>query len=410
MKNRLNKYLKFFLPLYILVLFPFPSKSLGYSIALWLNDFVLIGYLLIQIFHNKFCLPRTRTFSLLLGFLFLNFMGILSSMLMGNLTTVRVITEIVRSLEYIIIYVYFYNVFRIIHSKSGDIEALLVKHLQIILLAVFSITVIELFNLPGKELLRNLYEMGKSGNIYQYYNRIVGTLRNPNFYGLWLSIIAIFVYLTRIKALHKLILLLISMIFLYFTGSRTSLVGFVITIVIVAILQMIKSRRNIKLPLVILLLSLASFYLLSNNYQDLFYSVRLRVGIEELHSLGGRVEIWNRYFDEILASPIIGVGIQKSNDLIFDNTYVQYAYYYGFVGLLFLMTFIIRNFFRNIVIYFRTKPVDNLQLFFLGVQLIVIISTFTVQIFDVLQISLFYFMGLSYLDLSKNKLLNNESR
>lgn len=369
--------------------------------ALWMSDLVLMGYLLLIILVKKFNIPMTKTFLFFCVLLLLNLIGMINSLISGNISSFRVIAEAIRSVEYIIIYVYFCNIFKLLKNAGMSIEELLKKNLIKIVVTVFTISIIELFNLPVKELLRSLYDMDKSGNIFQYYNRIVGTLRNPNFYGIWLSIIILFFYMVKMRIVYKILLLSLSGFFLYFTGSRTSLLACLISLVTVIVIHSIRMKKKKNSSIFLFGFIAVIFYYLTFHFQEFFFSVRLQYDIDEWLSFGGRLEIWERYYEEFLANPFLGAGIQKGNDMIFDNTFVQYTFYYGIIGLVFVCIFFLRNIVINIrMIFSKSFFADKLIYFILGLQIVVIISAFTVQILDVLQISFFYLMSIAYLDFS----------
>ncbi len=382
--------------------------------ALWISDLLLMGYLLFMILLKKFNIPKTKTFLFFCGFLLLNIIGMTNSLISGNISSIRVIAEAIRSVEYIIIYMYFSNIFILIKNAGMSIEELLKKNIIKIAVTVFIVSIIELFNLPLKELLRSLYDMDKSGNIYQYYNRIVGTLRNPNYYGIWLSFMLLFFYIVKMRLVYKIVLISLSGFFLYFTGSRTSLVACLISLVTVIIIQSVRMKKQKNSSILLFGFIAFIFYYVSFHFQEFFFSVRLQYNINEWRTFGGRLEIWEKYYEQFLANPLFGVGIQKSNDLVFDNTFVQYSYYYGLVGFVFICIFFLRNITLNLRMIFSKKFLsDKLIYFILGVQIVVITSAFTVQILDVLQVSFFYLMSLAYLDfsvLSKNNDLVNKKR
>lgn len=397
-ENAIKHTFYIFIPLYILFIFPFPAKLVGYSLALWMNDLLLVGYMSFIILYLKFTVPKTNTLLFLLFLLSLNLLGVTNSIIQGNVTSIRIISEIARTIEFLIIYIYFCNVIKRLRDRGISFEKSLKHHLTRIAIFVFIISIIELFNLPLKDLLRNIYEMSKSGNIFQYYNRIVGTLRNPNFYGLWLSVIIMFFYTTNMRSVYKALMIAISGIFLYFTGSRTSMLAFVIAFFIIIMYRVIKLRKSNNVSFMITGFIAIIIYYLVLNFQELFYSVRLQFDYETWKTLGGRLEIWQSYFIEIVKHPLFGVGIQKRDDLIFDNAFLQYAYYYGIIGVFFLIVFLSRNVFLNMNKIKMVGDRDTLLYFFMAVQVIFFISTLTVQILDVLPISIFYLMGMSYLD------------
>ncbi|MFC6333775.1 O-antigen ligase family protein [Paenibacillus septentrionalis] len=399
MKIREEKYyLTYFIPLYLLLLLPFPSSLVGYSVALWINDFILMGYLIFLIVTKKFKVPRKKmTIVWLCLLVILNIVGIINSIIRGNISSLRVLSELVRTFEFFLIYIYFINLFRILKENRATIENVIKSNLIIVSSCVFFISFIELFNFPLKELLRNLYEMGKSGNIYQHYNRIVGTLRNPNFFGIWLAITIVFFYTVNLKIIWRLVLLVIPLIYLFFTGSRTSWVLAVVSLAIVVLIQLFLKKGKKIYSIAIIGLVTLTFVIIYTNYETLFYSVRFNWNLTDILTLGGRTEIWGMYLEEIKRNIIFGVGINKGDDIVFDNLFLQYMYFYGVFGVIFLLLFFCRNLGSNIKLLLLRKK-DNLLIFVLGMQLIFIFSSFTIQIFDVLQITFFYIMGLAYLD------------
>lgn len=387
-----------FFPIYILLLFPFPSKYIGYSAALYIVDFILMGFMIFVIVLKKYSIPRNNSFHLILSFFLLNIMGIVNISLKGNVMSLRLFTEVVRTIELLVVYTYFYNLFKRIKIKGLDIDKLILRNIIIVTIIIFSISFIELFNFPGKDILISLYEMNKSGNFFLFYNRIVSTFRNPNFYGLWLSIILLFFYTMDLKSMSKSILMLLGGLFLFYTGSRTSWVVFVVSFMAIQLVFLIfrKIRINLKIaPFVAVGLLLFFLFFIQSG---LFYSVRFRFDLNAIMTIGGRTDIWKTLIEKIIPNPIFGVGIEKSFDLIFDNLYLQYLYFYGLIGLILLTFFLLRNFLLNIRYLSKFGTRDKFLVFYLGLQIIFILSGFSVQIFDVLQISFFYVMGLAYLD------------
>lgn len=265
-----------FFPIYILLLFPFPSKHIGYSVALYIVNFVLIGFMLFVIVLEKYTFPRNTSFFLIFSFFLLNIIGIVNISLKGNIVSFRLLTEVVRTIELLVIYTYFYNLFKRIMLKGLDIDKLILRNLIIATILIFLISVIELFNLPGKDILRGLYEMDKSGNIFLFYNRIVSTFRNPNFYGLWLSIILLFFYSMDLKSVNKSILMLLGGLFLFYTGSRTSWVVFAVSFMAINIVFLILKKKKINFKIAPLFAITLLLYFLLTNYSELFYSVRFR--------------------------------------------------------------------------------------------------------------------------------------
>ncbi|EMS70354.1 O-antigen ligase family protein [Ruminiclostridium cellobioparum] len=382
----------------ILVFFPFPSKSIGYSVALYVCDFTLIGYISILILKKRYPFVITNTSKYFAFILILNFMGILVSWINGYGSSLRQFTEIIRTIEWVIIHNYFYNLFEKNKQRNINFNDIITRCIVIILLLLIPFIVVELFNLPLKPVLRELYEMNKSGNIFQYYNRIVGPFRNPNFLGIWISITFIYIYLSNVRVLLKVMLLLECGGIVYFSGSRTALFTCGILFIIALGFQMFNNygMAFIKQIAVIGILIVLAGIVVSNN-SNLFFSIRLKSLGSALTTLGERTAIWESLGKLISDNFIFGNGIIKSDDYILDNLYLQYIFNYGIVGLSLLVCFLIRNLYRIFIVYVQNKK-NNFLLFLLMTQIAFIIVGVTVQIFDVLQIVFWYFMSVAYTD------------
>lgn len=395
-------YYKILIPALILVFCPFPSKIIGYSRALYISDFVLMMYLIISCIKNKYKIIVNNSFIILMLFSFMNTIGIFMGIL-HNGADLRQFTEIVRSFEWIIIYLYMYNT--IIKTKGKDIREKIEKNFSqtIFLILILSIVfvIIELFNLPLKSMLKNFYELGKSGNIFQYYNRIVGPFRNPNMFGTWIILAIASIITTDYRVLKKIIFLLVSVGMIYFTGSRTGIiiaVGIIVFIYLLQYLQRQNNKSKFKNFIVIIIAIIVSCIVIKEN-SELFYSVRLKSWKDDISDLNGRTQIWEQYKDDIENNLLLGNGIIKSNDIVFDNLYIQYMYYYGVIGILMLCALFFTNLRKTIVLYKQKECLNkNFVLFMLVIQITIIISGITIQIMDSLQIFYFYIFTMAYID------------
>ena len=398
-KDRL--YLLILVPFLILCFWPFPSKWIGYSAALYIADAALIGCLLLIGIKEKHTISNTTTNKYLIIFLVLNIISTVIAIFKTNFGGIRQYTEIVRVVEWFIIYQYMYNNLKQMNSKR--VENILYRVIFIIMIILSIISIIELFNLPLKDyILRNCYEMNKSGNIFQFFNRISGTFRNPNMYGVFLSIISIILAVSNMENKKKIPLIVLSLFFLYYTGSRTALVATVLVYIIAIILKTIveKNKRILKQQCIVfgIMFCLIIGILIVNK--DLLQSVRLNSFAKDLVTLNGRTDMWISLSSDIQNNWLWGNGIIKNTDLIFDNVFFQYMYYYGIAGVLLLCTFFIHNLVKTFQLYKKNKQ-DSTILFCIVIQLIIIISGITIQILDVLQLSFIYFLSIAYVDSRK---------
>ena len=340
----------------------------------------------------------------LFAFLCLNFGGIIVAIVKGNTVNLNVFSGVFRIFLWVLLYNFFLNYLKKEISSLVEISRVLKKTLIIVLLLLLPFIAVELFDLPGKIILEKIYEMSKSGNIFQFYNRIVGPFRNPNFFGVWISIVLIYFLIERLDWKFKVFFLLECLIFIYFSGSRTAFVVSVFSIIFIIFTQNIVNFKisNLRIFLTLAIVFLIVFYL-SSRYTDLFYSVRFQSNnLSDWYTLGGRDVLWNQYDELIKENMIIGNGLIKNIDIIFDNIYLQYIFYFGLPGLIILGLFLVKNFLFNLYLIFTNRS-DIILLFCLGIQMIIIISGFTIQILDATQISVWYWFALAYIDYYKEK-------
>ena len=403
MDKKKNENYKILIPILILIFFPFPSKVLGYSTALYISDMVLISYLLFGAINNRYKIPLNNTTYLLIGMMVVNIIGIIIGVLKGY-AEIRQLMEIVRTSEWIIIHIYNYNLIK----RNQEVETAFLKSIKVILLLLIPFVIIELFNLPGKNLLRNFYELSKSGNIYQYYNRISGPLRNPNFLGIFMIIILNFVLISNYKLMTKVLFAIISIGIIYFTGSRTAIIISIITIIITCLtnLKINRSRKEIIKSIIAIITILLVCLLVIQKNSKLFYSVRINELKDDMDDFSGRSQIWEKYEKDIQANILVGNGIVKSNEIIFDNLYIQYMYYYGIVGIIVLICLFVKNIAKIYKLYILEKDLKRKK-FVLGIfaiQIIIIVSGVTIQILDSLQIFYFYILAMAYIDVRYSNL------
>lgn len=412
-KKTNKEFYQILIPILILIFFPFPSKIIGYSKALYMCDIVLMLCLIMIMIKNRFKIRKTNSFIFLGIFFILNILGIIIGVI-KNGSSFRQFTELIRNVEWITIYIFFDNIFRIYNDKytnSGEeIEKILKKVFSVIYMILIPFVIIELFNLPGKDILRNFYEFGKSGNIFQYYNRIVGPFRNPNMLGIWTVIFVGAVFCFNYKPIVKVLLLISGLGIIYFTGSRTAMI-IMIMIIGITFIKQLTNKKNIKniskYILILLIITIMIVPIIEKNSQ-LFYSIRFNNINDSMEDIGGRTDIWSKYMKSIEDNLLLGSGIIKSDDIIFDNLYVQYIYYYGLIGLATLVVFFIRNLYNACKLYKKGKE-KMLALLMIFIQITIMIAGITIQILDTLQIFFFYIMSMAYIDVGIKKLNKNNT-
>lgn len=407
-KIKNKEFYQILISMLVLIFFPFPSKIIGYSMALYICDIALIIYLIIIMIKNQFKVKVTNSLLILGIFFILNLLGIIIGII-KNGADFRQFTELIRSAEWMIIYIFFNNIFSIYSDKyknsEKEVALTLKKVFSIIYIILIPFIVIELFDLPVKDILRNFYNFEKSGNIFQYYNRIVGPFRNPNILGIWLVIFVGTIFCCEYKLITKILMIISVLGIIYFTGSRTAIIITIIIIGIILIKQFTNKRfiKNVlKYLIVLIIISIILIPIIEKNSQ-LFYSTRLKNINDSMEDVGGRTDIWNKYTQSIENNLLFGNGIVKSDNIIFDNLYVQYMYYYGLIGLTLLIVFFIRNLYNAWKVY-KNGTEKKLAIFMILIQIIIIIAGITIQILDSLQIFFFYLLSMAYIDIELKKI------
>ena len=405
MENKIEhrkQYLAILIPVLIVCFWPFPSKWIGYSAALYISDAVLIGTLFLLAIKNKYKPENNVVNKFLIAFIILNIIASILAIFRSNFWGIRQFAEIIRMIEWFIMYHYLYQTLKEIETKNE--EKILYKVIFIVMIGISVISTIELFDIPVLKdgILKNIYEMGKSGNIFQFFNRISGTFKNPNMFGVFLSMISIILLISRMENKKKIPLIILSVFFLYYTGSRTALIATVLVYIIIIITKLIaeKNKKLLKQQLIIIGIILLAVILVMLINKDLLYSVRLGELFEDLATLNDRTLIWEKFSTDISNHWFIGNGIIKNVQLIFDNVFVQYLYYYGIIGCIMLVTFFIYNLIKAFKSYLKNKE-DIVLTFCIVIQLIIIISGITIQIMDVTQLTFFYFLSIAYVDTRK---------
>ena len=111
-------FISILIPFLIICFWPFPSKWIGYSVALYISDAVLMFFLLIWGIKNKYRLENTAVNKFLIAFIFLNVLATILAIVRTNYWEIRQFTEIVRMIEWFIMYHYLYQTLKQLKSSN----------------------------------------------------------------------------------------------------------------------------------------------------------------------------------------------------------------------------------------------------------------------------------------------------
>jgi O-antigen ligase len=184
------------------------------------------------------------------------------------------------------------------------------------------------------------------------WRRAVGTLGNPNYWGLIISIVACVVsyrLFWRKRWIYAPLLLgLLGAVL--FTGSRAALVAYCGALVIGGCLFLFALKKKPSGMVVLVFAALAGVTLLRLEFTSEVETSE-RYSLDRLGTLEMRVAMWGQILGEMSENPIsfvIGQGTRKDARIVgfADNAYVKILREHGLIGLipyLFLIGFMIRR-------------------------------------------------------------------
>jgi hypothetical protein len=189
------------------------------------------------------------------------------------------------------------------------------------------------------------------------WRRIVGTMGNPNYWGFFLGlgfILSSYMCLKkRFIFLAPALLLFVSIVM---TGSRTSLLAAIATMLVGALLTTVHSNKRFALkalvPLLIACLLLGTLYFSYSYFTADYYEAKDRFSTSNLNTFELRIQWWIKILNEMSLQPytfMLGQGPNKLESVRYgDNIYILYLRDFGLIGLglyLLLLAKIIRTLF-----------------------------------------------------------------
>lgn len=207
--------------------------------------------------------------------------------------------------------------------------------------------------------------------------RLGGYFMNPNELGMMAVVgiaTSIIAFMNDKKTIIFIILLAINLSVLLLTGSRSSMIGFMLIL-----FYLISKSSNRKLKLTVYGVMIASVPLIINL-------IFIKQGdLEEVMSMTGRLPFWSALLNEgIIKEPWFGFGFMRiaytdSFESVHTyagkmthNTFIQVLMNLGFVGLFIALSQLFST------IYVATRKINEKhQVFFIGVLIPILINSFT---------------------------------
>ncbi|PKR77812.1 hypothetical protein CEY16_07740 [Halalkalibacillus sediminis] len=228
--------------------------------------------------------------------------------------------------------------------------------------------------------------------------RIVGTIGNPNTFGVFVVIFITYI-LTTLLSNYKystkyniilIFILLTSSYAIILSQSRTAYLLLAVSVV----LSLLLSKINILIKSMLLLAVVLSFILIFTN--SLLGTQRFLA--ENTSTLGGRIHIWTTFIENHLSpftiQNLFGYGFFYVRDIgkAVDNYYLQLVLQYGLIGLLLYLNI----FLYAIKSFLSTVRVSENSIFIIVSIIIILISDITGTINMSLNISIFFFLIMGY--------------
>lgn len=208
--------------------------------------------------------------------------------------------------------------------------------------------------------------------------RLGGWIMNPNELGMLASIGSAMGYL--IITMHKkkvwgILIILINIVILALTSSRSSAIGFLL---VIGLLGLLSGNRKIKIAMLFAVILAVPAALNFIIFKD-------SGGVEEVMSMTGRLPFWKALLNEgIVKEPYFGYGFMRINYTDYfqglytypgkmtHNTFMQVLMNLGFIGLFFVFWQVA----SWITTFVKDKQVDN-RSFIIALYIPILINSFT---------------------------------
>lgn len=261
--------------------------------------------------------------------------------------------------------------------------------LVLIVLIVFTVAIsfIQYFNFLGLNLIIvPIYAEDAETLIYgDYWRRVVGTLGNPNYWGLFLAFgavicgVKIFIENRFLWALPGSLLA----VCLLYTGSRGAIVAMasslIATMLLVAFYSKVRLRWGYISAATVTLLLLYSFYYFNFGHSVGIDESSDRFSLDKIDTLYMRIDYWGRILADVGAQgfqALIGQGPSKTDTIRSgDNIYILLLRDFGLIGALLYISLIV-SMFSRLSRFSRCRVRKSRQLSIVGLSLIICLAVF----------------------------------
>ncbi|WP_341348339.1 O-antigen ligase family protein [Paenibacillus sp. FSL H3-0469] len=309
-------------------------------------------------------------------------------------------------LLYFLLYVVIVNILKNNNLDKKRIfncfSLIIILNIAISLLSYMNESLFNIFNV--------LFETSKTAIIGSTYQRFSGTFSNPNFFGVFFSVIGSFVIIKLLnekkKKISHLLYLFVIIYLINISGSRSALISFVFLSVLVLFISFfLNEKKSISLKnlsiffLIIASVFLTSFLLTTNLDTLTFSNLNTRFFNYENIKVNfvGRINMTQGALDFFVKNPLMGVGPENDAYSSIDN---QYGKLLMESGVLVFLLFLILLFYLLITRFrlFREEKDDlekKVYFFTFITTVALIINMFGAAIFSVTQLTSLYFFLLA---------------
>ncbi len=227
----------------------------------------------------------------------------------------------------LVIYVFFEDV----EEKVNQTQLLMTYSFSVIYASFIALFREQIPNLQDYTGLKIAYELGLD------VKRFCGLYTDPNYYTLTLLLgLSSMIFLYSKKRIR-------SIVFLYYVavayfGSLTVSKSFLLMFSVVTLLFIVSlfSSKNYFAGCCTLLVLAIAFFLVINGTVSLFDNIFSRIESASGDLTTNRINLWESYMTYIMGNPkilFIGAGISAGYlGAAAHNTYIDFLYYYGFLG------------------------------------------------------------------------------
>jgi O-antigen ligase len=399
------------LSLCAILLRPYPITLLG-RLGARIGDFsvflvLVIFYVFIFVSNNRIKINQV-SFLLFLLFTQMVFSALFGLFFLDVDVVLRDIFELYRIPYFFLLFSLSYQM----HWNEKSINHFYITPFLLLGTIIIFFGIGQRLHVPGTYIITSLlYCDVEKLERHDRFGRIVGTLGNPNIFGIFLVWLVLLFFILLIIRKRKIFLPVILLCFLsiWWTSSRTSLLVMLITLMFL-IYILYKARlaplRKILFTFfvlfisVILLLNYAILY--SNNpYMIDFLNKTLEGNILQVNSLEKRIDLWNEQWELIKISPVMGWGPAKlETTSVSDNQYIFTLKRYGVIGLSVFVSLFVLLYRRAMLflrkVYLQEKKPRSYEtvfvVFFLCMLFSLLLGNMTGEFSDDLQLGAIFYL------------------